>query len=146
MAAAPSPPGREPLRSLEALVGALEQLALAVARHDHAALSAATAEATALVELVERQASDGLGLQPAGLDRTTLDELTRRLDASARRAALLIERAWSSEAAAIQLLARLLARDGAELATYDPLGHAAATPMAGGRSAPTPPLVVERQA
>lgn len=100
--------GGEPYRSLAALAGALERMAAAVVHHDAAELAAATSAASELLVRVERLAADGLG--PTMTDRPDplLDDLVGRLGAGARLAAQLIERAWVSEAAAVQLLARCL--------------------------------------
>jgi hypothetical protein len=136
----------EPYRSLQALVGAMESLAAAVVRHDAAALEAATATAADLVARIERLAADGLdpeaGARGAPLDEALVTRLARRLEASARLAAGLIERAWASEAAALVLLARCLgAADGPS--AYPSGGWLA---PGGVRGPAGEPLVLERRA
>lgn len=133
-------PAAEPYRSLAELVAAMDALAAAVVRHDARALEAATATATDLVARIERLAADGLGIPAAATEEPLIGRLAHRLAASARLAAQLIERAWSSEAAALQLLARCLGSrlDGE---TYRP-----GSPASGTASYRRKAHVLERQA
>ncbi len=130
-------PDREPYRSFVALVEAMEALAAAVVRHDARALEAATATAAELVAGIERLAADGLEFPDRASDGVILDHFASRLAASARLAAHLIERAWSSEATALHLLARCLG-GGADGTIY---GSAAA-----GAARPPGQTLVERRA
>lgn len=143
-AAAALAPTEEPYRSLAALSGAIERMAAAVIRHDAAVLEAATVEAADLVGRIERLAADGVALRTGPGDDRALDELLDRLAAGARLAAHLIERAWASEAAAIQLLARCLGRDAGSAYA------ASRMPRSGGAAGAGPtvdePLLLERRA
>lgn len=137
-AAAATVPDAEPYRSFAALTASMEALAAAVVRHDARAVETATTEAAELVARIERLAADGLEPPDPPVDGRLLDDLADRLAESARLAAQLIERAWSSEAATLHLLARCLggARSGEPYRSHG----AGKFPSAGS------PLVVERRA
>ncbi len=92
--------------SLAGLADVIDVIAIAVGRHDLAALTAANARAT------EIQAS--LALQIAALDPTErvrptgqITNLLARLRTGVRRNAFLIERAWAIDAATTRLLLSL---------------------------------------
>lgn len=92
-------------RALDALADATDAVALAVRRHDHAALVEANLRADALAAEVARDVAlvgpdDRDALETLGIPR-----LCERLRAAGRRNAYLIERAWAIDAAMIRLLA-----------------------------------------
>lgn len=133
----------EPYRSLDALVRAIETMAEAAVRHDARALETATSAAAELVARVERLAADGIDSSTSVWDEVVGEDLVTRLQASARLAAQVIERAWTSEAASLHLLARCLGGDRASDRAYAPGGRVGRPE---GGAAIGNPLVVERRA
>lgn len=106
---------------LEQLAAAGETLTDAIVHHDLDAIVAATRRAEELVGMLdasERAQRDPANNDPGGDDDVTVDPdvvlLGARIGASARRNALLLERAWATDAALLRLLATA-ARDEAAM-------------------------------
>jgi hypothetical protein len=98
----PGEPGEATL--LAALADVSDALTAAIVSHDREAIVAATHDAEAIVaELSRLQGSpDAARPQPADADVVLL---AARIEAAARRNALLLERAWAVDAAMLRLLA-----------------------------------------
>ena len=98
---------------LEDLAETSDALTVAIVRRDHEAIVAATCRAESLVD---RLAS----LDTAAVDRVAPDPavapLAARIEVIARRNALLLERAWATDAALLRLLATA-ARGGSDAAS-----------------------------
>lgn len=99
----PGEPGEATL--LAALAETSDALTVAIVAHDREAIVAATRDAERLVE----QLSSLEGSLDPDAHRTQFDAdlllLAARIEATARRNALLLERAWATEAAVLRLLA-----------------------------------------
>jgi hypothetical protein len=108
---------------LERLAAAGEDLTHAIVHHDLDAIVAATKRAEELVGALdthERARRDPANDHPGDADEINVDPhvimLGARIGATARRNALLLERAWATDAALLRLLA-VAARDDAAVSS-----------------------------
>jgi hypothetical protein len=107
---------------LEALAEAGERLTVAIVRRDHDAI---VTETHAAEDLVGRLASLDADDSPAPV--LTVTVLAARIGAAARRNAVLLERAWATDAAMLRLLA-MAARGDAEPGTAGAYAHTSPDP------------------
>jgi hypothetical protein len=97
---------------LEGLADTSDALTVAIVRRDHDAIVAATGRAEALIERLASLDADAAGrLVPD----PAVAPLAARIGSAARRNALLLERAWATDAALLRLLA-MAARAGSDAA------------------------------
>jgi len=112
----PGEPGEATL--LAALADASDALTAAIVAHDREAIVAATRDAEAIVAHISRLE----GAPDTGARRRPADArvmlLAARIEAAARRNAVLLERAWATDAAMLRLIASA-ARSEAEAASGD---------------------------
>jgi hypothetical protein len=137
------------LVGLSTLADAMDELAIAVERHDLAALLAANERAERLIAEVDAAAAALTPADRAVIDPFQLAALRERIAIGARRNAYLIERAWALDAATIRLLASLgRGSDGAPVHGAVPGAGLPgdATPVHGYGAGPAPAAYVDRQA
>jgi hypothetical protein len=112
----PGDPGEATL--LAALADASDALTGAIVAHDREAIVAATRDAEAIVAQISRlEGSPDTAARPRPADTGVL-LLAARIEAAARRNAILLERAWATDAAILRLLAAA-ARSEADAASGD---------------------------
>jgi len=99
----PGEPGEATL--LAALADTSDALTVAIVAHDREAIVAATQDAEGLVEQLSRlEGSPDPDARPRPTDAVVL-LLAARIEATARRNAILLERAWATDAAMLRLIA-----------------------------------------
>jgi hypothetical protein len=112
----PGEPGEATL--LAALADTSDALTVAIVAHDREAIVAATQDAEAIVaELTRLGGSADPAARPRRADAGII-LLAARIEAAARRNAVLLERAWATDAAILRLLATAV-RSEAETASGD---------------------------
>jgi hypothetical protein len=110
----PGEPGEATL--LTALADASDALTAAIVHHDREAIVAATRDAEEIVERLSRlEGSPDPDARPRTADVVLL---AARIEAAARRNALLLEAAWATDAAILRLLATT-AREESDRASGD---------------------------
>jgi hypothetical protein len=112
----PGEPGEATL--LAALADTSDSLTAAIVTHDREAILNATLDAEAIVaELTRLEGATDPAARPRPADAGVV-LLAARIEAAARRNALLLERAWATDAAILRLLATA-ARSEADAASGD---------------------------
>lgn len=140
--AEPSPRVASLVASMDELALATDDVASAVARHDHEALVAANERSNRLIEQVARHSARLTELDRPEAAAAGIVDRAERLREGARRNAYLIERAWATDAALMRLLAGL-ARRGGEAAEYAGAENGCAP---GAYGAPSVPAYLDRGA